>query len=239
MTESDPPPQDDAAKIREGFTTLRVHVRLRQAGFADAASLGAKLHLRHPTLVPFGTNHYAAVRAVLDWDHKVPPQGAVLRVYTAYSQHEARSLETQLRARDQAIESGDLFPEFDIPDYAELESSEAYVCPVELPSLALGELQFAADWRREVRPPQARAAVSTVRELDAYRDAYRCRDNEALGGPVVIGWAPPALSGGPNWGVEVWLLTSFDGQSGRAMVFMVDVSELRVTRIYESDVHVG
>ncbi len=239
MIPSDAPPHDDAAKVREGFADLRVHVRLRQAGYTDVAAIGAKLHLRHPSLVPFGTNHYASVRVVLDWDHKVPPGSAILRIYAAYSQHEARSLETQLRARDQAIEADDLYPEFDVPDYGELDCSETYVCPVELPSLALGDLQFAADWRREVRPPQARAAVATVRELDAYRDAYRRRDNEALGGPVVIGWAPPALTDSANWGVEVWLLTSFDGQNGRAMVFMVDATDQRVTRVYESDVHVG
>jgi hypothetical protein len=56
---------------------------------------------------------------------------------------------------------------------------------------------------------------------------------------VVIGWAPPALTDSANWGVEVWLLTSFDGQNGRAMVFMVDATDQRVTRVYESDVHVG
>lgn len=239
MTQGEAPPHDDDAKVREGFADLRIHVRLRQAGFEDATGLGAKLLQRLPTLVPFGTNHYADVRAVLDWAHEVPPRSAILRVYAAYSQHEARSLDTQLRARDQAIAAEDLYPEFDVPDYGEFECSEAYVCPVELPDLALGDLQFTAEWRREVRPAQARAAMASVRDHEAYRDAYRRRDNEALGGPVVIGWAPPALTGGEHWGVEVWLLTSFDGHAGRAMVFMVDADDLRVVRIHESDVHVG
>jgi hypothetical protein len=55
----------------------------------------------------------------------------------------------------------------------------------------------------------------------------------------VVGWAPPCLAEAENWAVEVWLVVEFDGQSGRAMVFMVDNETMEVTREYMTEVHVA
>ena len=53
-----------------------------------------RLHKSMPELAPYGSNQYAAVRAVLDWDHQIPSDYMLLRIYTAYSRHEARLLDT-------------------------------------------------------------------------------------------------------------------------------------------------
>ena len=40
------------------------------------------------------------------------------------------------------------------------------------------------------------------------------------------------------WAVEIWLVVEFDGQVGKARVFMVDSESLEVTREYLTEVHV-
>jgi hypothetical protein len=40
------------------------------------------------------------------------------------------------------------------------------------------------------------------------------------------------------WAVEIWLVVEFDGQVGKAKVFMVDSESLEVTREYLTEVHV-
>ena len=236
---SDTPP-DPEAMLDQAFAEVHVHVRLREQGYgADGAHAVRVRALRDlvPTLVPFGGNTYSAVRVLLDWDHQLPSQGVLLRVYAAYSGHEARRLDTQIRARDQIIESDNLYPEFDLPDYGELDASETYVGAL-LPALdKMEDFRFFANWRKEVRHQVAQRALASVRRLEQFKHAYRQRDNDALGGPVVVGWAPPSLGSCENWAVEIWLLTAFDGQGGQALVFMVDSGTQQVTRVYPTDVH--
>ena len=100
------------------------------------------------------------------------------------------------------------------------------------------EFRFFSDWRKEVRPPVARAALSAVKQLDSYQEAYRARQNDALGSAVVVGWVPPCLAQSKAWAVEIWLVVEFDGQVGKAKVFMVDSESLEVTREYLTEVHV-
>jgi hypothetical protein len=191
-----------------------------------------------PELVPYGSNQYAAVRAIVDWDHQIPTDYMLLRIYTAYSRHEARLLDTQIRARDQMIASDNLYPEFDLPDYDNLDSSETYIAALRPGSTEFEEFRFFSDWRKEVRPPVARAALSSVKQLDTYLEAYRARQNDALGSAVVVGWVPPCLAHSTAWAVEIWLVVEFDGHVGKAKVFMVDSESLAVTREYLTEVHV-
>ena len=235
-----PPPGEPSAKlVDQAFDELRVHVRLREQGVADReAELRKKLRESVPELSPYGSNQYAVVRAVLDWDHQIPSEYMLLRIYTAYSRHEARLLDTQFRARDQAIESDNVYPEFDLPDYGELDASETYIAVLRPNSTEFEEFRFFSDWRKEVRPPVARAALSAVKQLDSYQEAYRTRQNDALGSAVVVGWVPPCLAHSSAWAVEIWLVVEFDGQIGKARVFMVDSESLEVSREYITEVHV-
>ena len=233
-----PPGEPPAKLVEQAFTDLRVHARLLEQEIGRTNEFRMKLHEAVPTLTPYGTNQYAAVRAVLDWDHQLPSDYMLLRIYTAYSRHEARRLDTQIRARDQAISSDNVYPEFDLPDYGDLEASETYIAVLRPKSTEFEEFRFFSDWRKEVRPPIARAALSAVKQLDSYQEAYRARQNDALGSAVVVGWVPPCLAHSSAWAVEIWLVVEFDGQVGKAKVFMVDSESLDVTREYLTEVHV-
>lgn len=63
--------------------------------------------------------------------------------------------------------------------------------------------------------------------------------SEGLGGPVIIGWAPPCLAETEDWTIEIWLLTEFDGQTGTARVFMVNPTNETVPREFNSDVQLA
>ncbi|MFO7565412.1 MAG: hypothetical protein R6X02_22415 [Enhygromyxa sp.] len=233
-----PPGEPPEKLVADAFADLRVHVRLQEQGVASSAEFRKRLQESTPELIPYGSNQYAAVRAVLDWDHQIPSEYMLLRIYTAYSRHEARLLDTQIRAADQAISADNVYPEFDLPDYGDLDASETYIAVLRPDSPEFEEFRFFSDWRKEVRPPVARAALAAVKQLDSYQEAYRARQNDALGSAVVVGWVPPCLAHSSAWAVEIWLVVEFDGQVGKAKVFMVDSESLAVTREYLTEVHV-
>lgn len=228
---------EDAHKVKAALSDPELHPRVSDQG-VDPEAL-ADLLQRVPQLVPYGSNRYVDVRAIVDWDHQLPSQHYVLRIYAAYSDHEAKAMDTQLRARRNQIETDNLYPEFDLPDFAEIEASEAYAGVFKPGNNDFEDFRFFAPWRKEVRQAVARAAVSAVKELDTFKRALRKRKNDALGSAVVVGWAPPCLGHSEHWAVEVWLLTQFDGQAGKAMVFMVDSETEEITREYETDVHLA
>jgi hypothetical protein len=233
------PPGDPPDKlVAEAFGDLRVHVRLQEQQLAATPEFRKALHDAVPELVPYGSNQYAGVRAILDWDHQIPSEYMLLRIYTAYSRHEARLLDTQIRTREQGIANANVYPEFDLPDYGDLDASETYIAVLRPDSPEFEEFRFFSDWRKEVRPPVARAALSAVKQLDSYQAAYRARQNDALGSAVVVGWVPPCLARSSAWAIEIWLVVEFDGQVGKAQVFMVDSETLEVTREYTTEVHV-
>ncbi len=233
-----PPGDPPEELVADAFEQLRVHPRLRDQGLEPSDAMRARLLDAVPELRAYGSNQYASVRAVLDWDHQLPSEYMLLRIYTAYSRHETRLIDTQFRARDQAIATDNVYPEFDLPDYGELDASETYIAVIRPGSEEFEEFRFFSDWRKEVRPPVARATLSAVKGLESYQSAYRERQNDALGSAVVVGWVPPCLAESKAWAVEIWLVVEFDGQIGKAKVFMVDSESLEVTREYLTEVHV-
>ena len=225
--------------VQRALENLAVHPRLLAQHFAPDPVRLAELVGTVPVLSPFEGRDYAHVRAVLDWDHQLPSQMMMLRIYCAHQEHEARLIDIQFKKRETEIEQDDLFPEFDVPDFGEFDAGEYYVASVDMDTWALEDLRFFSDWRREIRGTIARAALAAVRKREAFRDAYKRRRSDALGGAVVVGWAPPALAHSAHWAVEVWLVTDFDGASGSALVFMVDGTTHQVTREYETEIHIA
>lgn len=225
--------------VARALDNLLVHQRLKDQSMAPAPQQVASLGEALPHLVPFDSRDYKMVRAVLDWDHQVPSRYLVLRVYCAHTEHEATMLRAQFDERDADVERDNLFPEFDLPDYGEFDAGETYIAGVNPETFELEEFRFFADWRREMRNATSRAALAAVRQQDSFREAYENRHNEALGGAVVVGWAPPVLAHCERWAIEVWLVTGFDGASGRARVFMVDPETHEVCREYETDIHIA
>lgn len=225
--------------VVRALENLLVHQRLKDQSLAPSPAQLAKIAEALPHLRPFDSRDYKMVRAVLDWDHQLPSAYLVLRIYCAHSEHEAKLLRAQFADRDKEIERDNLFPEFDLPDYGEFDAGETYIAGMNPHTYELEEFRFFADWRREMRNATSRAALAAVRKQESFRRAYEARENEALGGAVVVGWAPPALAHSDNWAIEVWLVTGFDGATGRARVFMVDAESREVCREYETDIHIA
>ncbi len=231
---------DDPGLVRAALTQrLKVHPRVAQQGLAPTPEQRQRLAASLPNIVAFGDRHYAAVHVILDWDHQLPSQVMLLRFYLSYTDREAAEIDVSVRAVDREIDSGNLYPEFDVPDYGEIDASETYVCLVPPRTETISDLRFFSDWRKSVQPSLSRDAVSIVRAHTSYERSMRERSHDNLGPPVVIGWAPPCLAQSKHWAIEVWLLVDFDGHMGRAHVFMVDSKARTVTREYFTEVQIG
>ncbi|MCA9707203.1 MAG: hypothetical protein KDK70_15225 [Myxococcales bacterium] len=230
----------DAALVRKALREeLKVHVRIVDQGNAPTPAQLAKLADTLPDVFAFGDNAFLGVRAVLDWDHQIPSQYSLLRILACYRALDLERLDALIEDRDEEIAEGNLYPEFDVPDYGDIDGSESYVALLRPGSDEIEDFRFMSSWRKQVRPAVAEQAVTTVKHTPSYKRAAANRSGEGLGGPVVIGWAPPCLANTSRWAVEIWLLTEFDGHQGKARVFMVDLEDKAVTREFDTDVQLA
>ena len=231
---------DDPALVRTAFLQrLKVHPRVAQQNLGPTPDVRKKLAASLPDILAFGDRRYAAAHVVLDWDHRLPSEALLLRLYLSYTDREAADVENALKARDREIDAGNLYPEFDLPDYGEIDASETYVGLVRPRGTEVEELRFFSDWRKSVQQPVVRDVLAAVRANAGYERSMRERSHDNLGPPVVIGWTPPCLANSKHWAVEVWLLVDFDGHMGRAHVFMVDSKLRTVTREFFTEVQIG
>ena len=231
---------DDPTIVRAAvLQRLKVHVRVAQQGLAPAPDLRKRLAASLPELVAFGERRYAQAHALLDWDHRLPSDAVILRLYLSYTDREGSAIDSALRARDREIDAGNLYPEFDVPDYADIDASESYVAVMRPGNFEASDLRFFSDWRKSVQQPVVRDVLAAVRAHAGYERSMRERSHDNLGPPVVIGWTPPCLANSKHWAVEVWLLVDFDGHMGRAHVFMVDSKLRTVTREFFTEVQIG
>ncbi len=219
---------------------LHVHVRLRDQGLVPDEAARARLASALPPLIPFGHARYHALVAVLDWDHRIPSELIVLRVLACHSGEDLRSVQEQLAACDRDIAEANLYPEFDVPDYGAVEASEVYAAALEIGQDRPRDMRLLSPWRKDVPAAVARAAMTALQGTDTFRAADRGRPNRrALGGPMLVGWAPPLAGDGRTWTVEIWLLTAFDGHTGTARVFLVEPEGGTVVREYDTTVQVA
>jgi hypothetical protein len=230
----------DAELVRTALRQeLKVHVRIKDQGKAPTEDQLRALADTIPDVVAFGENSFAGVRAMLDWDHQIPSKYVLLRILASYRVGDLERLDAMLEDRDEEIAEGNLYPEFDVPDYGDIDASESYVALMTPGSIEIEDFRFMSTWRKQVRPAVADLAVDTVKSTPSYQRAAASRSGEGLGGPVVIGWAPPCLANTSAWAVEIWLLTEFDGHQGKARVFMVDLDSKSVTREFDTDVQLA
>jgi hypothetical protein len=230
----------DAERVRKSLLEeLKVHVRLDDQGHAPTEEELGKLAKELPDLSAFADHRFRAVRVILDWDHQIPSQFVLLRVLACYDNDVLKRVDAILEDRDDEINETNLYPEFDVPDYGEIEASETYVAVMRPGSTEFEDFRFLSAWRKQVEPKLAETAVKVVRAYEGYKKAAAARSSDGLGGPVVIGWAPPCLAETEEWAIEIWLLTEFDGHSGKAQVFMVDPHGGEVTREFQTDVQLA
>ena len=231
---------DDPALVRAALVQrLKVHTRISQQALGPTPEQRKRFAASLPDILAFGDRRYAAAHVVLDWDHRLPSEALLLRLYLSYTDREAADVDVALKARDREIDAGNLYPEFDVPDYGEIDASETYVGLVRPGGTEVEELRFFSDWRKSVQQPVVRDVLAAVRTHPGYERSMKERSHDNLGPPVVIGWSPPCLANSKHWAVEVWLLVDFDGHMGRAHVFMVDSKLRTVTREFFTEVQIG
>lgn len=210
---------------------LRRHPRVAYQGFQGDAAAWSRLADAVPLVVPFGGAVYRSGVWMLDWDHRLPSKGLVLRLYAFYNDDSAKRGALALDARDDEIAEEDRFPEFDVPDYAGIPADESYEAEMD-PRGVPAKLRLVSEWRREIEPALARKAVDLARRSDAFTDLRRTtRSRQAgLGELEAAEWAPPCESGHTRWGIDVWYLVSFNGVVGEGRAFLVDLDDARVVK---------
>jgi hypothetical protein len=208
---------------------LRRHPRVAYQNFCGSDVERRALAQALPAIVPFRGKPFANCLWVLDWDHRLPSKGLVLRFYGYYS---TAGYEDGVRAFDDRtaqIAREDLFPEFDVSDYAGLKADEAYEGEMEVGATP-AKFRLVSDWRRQIEADVARKAEAIVRGSAAFKSLsvdVKTRPM-GLGDLEAAEWAPPSETGHARWGVEVWYLRSFNGMIGEGTAFLVDVEDQRV-----------
>jgi hypothetical protein len=214
--------------LRQG---VAVHPRLADQKLWTAPGDGARLAANLPPLVPFGKAEYAGADWILDWDHRLPSKGAVLRLYAYYTEERRRAGAAALEERRGEIARENLFPEFDVPDFAGIAADEAYESEMEVGSPP-ARLRLVSEWRREIDADAGARALEIVRTTQPFKD-LRARSvlrPPGLGDLEAAEWSPPCESGHARWGIDVWYLLTFNGLTGEGRAFLVDGEEPLVVR---------
>jgi hypothetical protein len=224
------------------MTELSVHPRVGQQGIApekaqpllDAALLRVQ---------PFRGHIVHSMVGVLDWDHRLPSKQLTLRLHVLYDGEARTRFDQALARRREEIIARDLYPEFDVPDFAGLPADEAY--DLELTAaLDIEAMRLTSPWRRDVAQEDALAAIDAVRTSTIFADVKKQEPSRpaTLGELEAVAWTPPCESGQPRWTLDVWWLTAFDGRIGRGWSFLVDsaaVGDARVVASREFTVRAG
>jgi len=210
---------------------LMVHPRLVSQELWSAPGDGARLATNLPPLVPFGREAYAGAHWILDWDHRLPSRASVLRLYAYYTEEKQRAGATALEQRRADIGRADLFPEFDVPDFAGIPADEIYETETEVGG-SPARLRLVSEWRREIDLDVAGRAVEIVRASTPFQGLKARAELRppGLGDLEAAEWAPPCESGHARWGVDVWYLLTFNGLVGEGRAFLVDPEEKVVVR---------
>jgi hypothetical protein len=206
---------------------LRRHPRVVYQKLFEGGEQRERLAASLPSFIPFrGGATYASVLWVMDWDHKLPSKELMLRLYAYYSPEARAAGQRGLDDRHAQIAREDLFPEFDVPDFAGLPADEAYEAEVSTTGEAK-KFRLVSEWRREVDPTLGRKAEDVVRASNAFKELsvqVRARP-PGLGDLESAEWAAPSESGHHRWGIDVWYLRNFNGMVGEGTAFLVDLED--------------
>jgi hypothetical protein len=215
-------------------TDLQIHPRVAQQGITRERADGV-LSEAQPRIKPFRERALHGLVGLLDWDHRLPSKAMVLRLHAFYDAAALGRFDTALARRKEEIAARDLFPEFDVPDFAGLPADEAY--DVELTAeLQIEAMRLVSPWRRDVADEDAAAAIEAVRVSQVFADVKKQEPGRSpsLGDLEAVAWTPPCESGQKRWTLDVWWLTAFDGRIGRGWSFLVDPAESDGKRVLAS-----
>jgi hypothetical protein len=218
---------------------LRRHPRVAYQGLLAEADAGARLAAALPEMPPFRTPYVGAL-SVIDWDHRLPSRGLMLRVFAYYRAESLAAGQEGFDDRLEEIGRVDRFPEFDVPDFDNLVADEAY--EVELTTTGeLGRCRLTSAWRREIAPADSAGAVEVTRVSEEFKRLTPLISNRPphLGGLEAVSWTPPCESQHPVWTLDVWYLLAFDGRIGTGRSFLVDPAAKAVVAVRDFSVRAG
>ena len=172
----------DAERVRNALRhELKIHPRVTDQGIEPSQEVLDQLGAALPRLVAFGEEQFHGVRVVLDWDHQLPSQYSLLRIIACYSQQELERVDAFLEDRTEEIAEINLYPEFDVPDYGDIDGSESYVALLRPGTTEIEDFRFMSNWRKQVRASAADLAVETVKKTPSYTRAPDTRSGDGLG----------------------------------------------------------
>jgi hypothetical protein len=214
---------------------LKLHPRVAYQGTFGDAAIRARIAATLPQLLPFPGRAYAGVLSVVDWDHRLPSRQLALRIYAFYDGLTLAAGQEAFDDRLEEIGAKDRYPEFDVPDFADLPADEAYEAELG----ASGEVlrcRLTSGWRREIDDGPARAAVDTARASTEFAKVAALDRPRHLGDLEAVSWTPPCESGHSRWTLDVWYLLAFDGRIGTGRSLLVDTSDRRVVAVRDFSV---
>jgi hypothetical protein len=203
---------------------LRRHPRVELQGLLASDEEKSKLASSLPVFLPFKGKSYKSVLWVADWDHRLPSQNVIMRLYAYYGSGGRHTADDSFSERHAQITGETIFPEFDVSDFSGLPADEVY----ESERTVTGELKgfhLVSEWRREIEPALGRKAEQIVRSSQHFREiASQTRARPpGLGDLEAAEWSPPSESGHKAWGLDVWYLRAFNGMVGEGTAFLVDL----------------
>lgn len=250
MGGSEAPSSDGLQKlVQAALQKPVVHPRVQQQGFwSDEARRRQLLENLLPPMKAFPGRDYFGAQIVLDWDHRLPSRNLLLRIFASYTPASAQRLEQELKIVQERIAADDIYPEFDLPDFASIQADELYVAevvvqrgeePEDRHGLALDAVRFYSDWRRDVDPEILTRVRQAVARDDTFVRAKKQQISPQFSETIVVGWTPPCAAKSRHWALELWLVTNFEGRFGKARVFMVDSEDGTVSRSFETDIQLA
>ena len=218
---------------------IRLHPRIADQGLLSEEGAATRVAAALPPLSRF-RHDYAGAISIVDWDHRLPSQNLILRVYGYYSDDTLEAGYAAFAARLEMIAERDKYPEFDVPDFDGLAADEAY--EIELsPAGQIGRCRLTSAWRRTVASRDAQAAVTLVQGCDEYQKLVAAspsrptylRDLEA------VSRTPPCESDHVRWTLDVWYLLAFDGRIGSGRSFLADLETKQIISARDFSVRTG
>ena len=219
--------------------TLRLHPRVAYQGLFTLPEERDRMLAALPALAPFRRRYHGAI-AIVDWDHRLPSRVLALRLYLYYEEASLAAGEGALDDRVEEIGVRDRYPEFDVPDFADLPADEAYEADLERGG-NITACRLTSAWRREIEITDADVAVGVARGSEEFQATLAAATDRPmhLGDLEAVSWTPPCETGFPAWTVDVWYLLTFDGRVGAGRSLLVDPGEKRVVGIRDFTVRAG
>jgi hypothetical protein len=218
---------------------LRLHPRVAYQGLMGGRADHTGLIEKLPNL-PFFKNQYHGAFSVVDWDHRLPSNFLLLRVFGYYNEKSLLAGQEAFDDRLEEIGRVDKYPEFDVPDFDQLAADEAYEVEIST-SGEIGRCRLTSAWRREIARKDAKVAVDITRGADDFKQLHSSLDERPafLGDLEAVSWTPPCESQHETWTLDVWYLLSFDGRIGTGRSFLVDFKDKSVVAVRDFSVRAG